>query len=70
MKRTSCRTKTPSGKAAPARRTRSSAAGAARHKPRALRDAQSRATLVFRDFVRQLEKLAVAKPGPAPGASR
>ena len=30
-------------------------------KPKAARDGQSRATLVFRDFVRQLEKLD-AKP--------
>lgn len=34
----------------------------ARSKPRAAREAQSRASLVFRDFVRQLEKLDAPPP--------
>jgi hypothetical protein len=38
-------------------------------KPKGARDGQSRAALVFRDFVRQLEKLD-AKPKPARGAVR
>ncbi|HLM38561.1 MAG TPA: hypothetical protein VK434_03080 [Microvirga sp.] len=39
-------------------------------KPRAARETQSRATLVFRDFVRQLEKLDASPPKPARGAGR
>ena len=39
-------------------------------KPRAAREAQSRASLVFRDFVRQLEKLDASPPKPARGAGR
>lgn len=39
-------------------------------KPKAVREAQSRATLVFRDFVRQLEKLDAPPPKPARGAAR
>jgi hypothetical protein len=39
-------------------------------KPRAARETQSRATLVFRDFVRQLEKLDASTPKPARGAGR
>jgi len=40
------------------------------HKPKAARESQSRATTVFRDFVRQLEKLDV-KPSKQPrGAAR
>jgi hypothetical protein len=39
-------------------------------KPRAARETQSRATLVFRDFVRQLEKLDASPPKPARGARR
>ncbi|QRM28160.1 hypothetical protein [Microvirga sp. VF16] len=38
-------------------------------KPKAARDGQSRAALVFRDFVRQLEKLD-AKPKIVRGAAR
>ena len=39
-------------------------------KPRAARATQSRASLVFRDFVRQLEKLYASPPKPARGAGR
>ena len=39
-------------------------------KPKAARDGQSRAALVFRDFVRQLEKLDANPPKPARGAAR
>jgi hypothetical protein len=39
-------------------------------KPRAARETQSRASLVFRDFVRQLEKLDASPPKPARGAGR
>ncbi|MBF9232053.1 hypothetical protein [Microvirga alba] len=39
-------------------------------KPKAAREAQSRATIVFRDFVRQLEKLDAPPPKPARGAAR
>ncbi len=39
-------------------------------KPKAARESQSRATLVFRDFVRQLEKLDVKPPKTARGAAR
>jgi hypothetical protein len=39
-------------------------------KPRAARETQSRACLVFRDFVRQLEKLDAGPPKPARGAGR
>ena len=39
-------------------------------KPKAARAAQSRATLVFRDFVRQLEKLDARPPKPVRGAAR
>ena len=39
-------------------------------KPKAARDGQSRATLVFRDFVRQLEKLDTRPPKPARGGAR
>ncbi len=39
-------------------------------KPKATRESQSRATLVFRDFVRQLEKLDVKPPKTARGAAR
>jgi len=38
-------------------------------KPRAERNGQSRSSLVFRDFVRQLEKLD-AKPVKAPRGAR
>jgi hypothetical protein len=37
-------------------------------KPKAVRNGPSRASLVFRDFVRQLEKLDVKPPKPARGA--
>jgi len=37
-------------------------------KPRPNRTGQSRAALVFRDFVRQLEKLDARPPKPARGA--
>lgn len=39
-------------------------------KPKAARDGQSRAALVFRDFVRQLEKLDSRQPRPARGDAR
>ncbi|WP_262027638.1 hypothetical protein [Microvirga sp. Mcv34] len=39
-------------------------------KPKAARDGQGRATLVFRDFVRQLEKLDVKPPKTIRGAVR
>jgi len=39
-------------------------------KPKAAREAQSRASLVFRDFVRQLEKLDARPPKTARGAGR
>jgi hypothetical protein len=39
-------------------------------KPKAARETQSRAALVFRDFVRQLEKLDDRGPKGARGASR
>ena len=39
-------------------------------KPRVVRATQSRASLVFRDFVRQLEKLDASPPKPARGAGR
>ena len=39
-------------------------------KPRAARETQSRASLVFRDFVRQFEKLDAGPPKPARGAGR
>ncbi|MEE1654870.1 hypothetical protein VB618_01575 [Microvirga sp. CF3062] len=39
-------------------------------KPKAARESQIRATLVFRDFVRQLEKLDVKPPKSARGAAR
>jgi hypothetical protein len=39
-------------------------------KPKAAREAQSRATLVFRDFVRQLEKLDTRPPKAVRGATR
>ena len=39
-------------------------------KPRAARATQSRASLVFRDFVRQLEKLDASPPKPSRGAGR
>jgi hypothetical protein len=39
-------------------------------KPKAARESQTRATLVFRDFVRQLEKLDVKLPKTARGAAR
>ena len=48
--------------------TRSSSRPA--RKPKAVREAQSRATLVFRDFVRQLEKLDARPPKSAQGAAR
>ncbi|WP_445501836.1 hypothetical protein [Microvirga sp. G4-2] len=38
-------------------------------KPKAVRNGQSRASLVFRDFVRQLEKLD-AKPDKSPRGAR
>jgi hypothetical protein len=38
--------------------------------PKAARDGQRRAALVFRDFVRQLEKLDAKPPKPARGAAR
>lgn len=37
-------------------------------KPKAERGGQSRASLIFRDFVRQLEKLDARTPKPARGA--
>jgi len=37
-------------------------------KPKAERGGQSRASLVFRDFVRQLEKLDARSPRPSRGA--
>jgi hypothetical protein len=39
-------------------------------KPKAVRETQSRATLVFRDFVRQLEKLDTRPPKTAREAAR
>jgi hypothetical protein len=36
-------------------------------KPKAAREPQARASLVFRDFVRQLEKLDARPPKPARG---
>jgi hypothetical protein len=39
-------------------------------KPKAARESQTRATLVFRDFVRQLEKLDVKPSQTARGAAR
>ena len=48
--------------------TRSTARPA--RKPKLTRDSQSRATLVFRDFVRQLEKLDAKPPKPARGGAR
>jgi hypothetical protein len=39
-------------------------------KPKAARESQTRATIVFRDFVRQLEKLDVNPPKSARGAAR
>ena len=39
-------------------------------KPRVVRATQSRASLVFRDFMRQLEKLDASPPKPARGAGR
>jgi hypothetical protein len=39
-------------------------------KPKAARDGQSRAALVFRDFVRQLEKLDAKPRTAARGAAR
>ncbi len=39
-------------------------------KPKPARDRQGRASLVFRDFVRQLEKLDAKPPRPVQGAQR
>lgn len=39
-------------------------------KPKAAREAQNRATLVFRDFVRHLEKLDAKPPKPAREGAR
>ncbi|GEO17527.1 hypothetical protein [Microvirga aerophila] len=39
-------------------------------KPKAARETQSRASLVFRDFVRQLEKLDAPSPKAGRGAAR
>jgi hypothetical protein len=39
-------------------------------KPKAMRDGQNRASLVFRDFVRQLEKLDAKPLKQARGAQR
>ena len=39
-------------------------------KPRVVRATQSRASLVFRDFMRQLEKLDASPPKPVRGAGR
>ena len=39
-------------------------------KPKAARESQTRATLVFRDFVRQLERLDVKPPKSTRGAAR
>ncbi len=39
-------------------------------KPKAARESQTRATLVFRDFVRQLEKLDAKPSKAARGAQR
>ena len=39
-------------------------------KPKAARESRTRATLVFRDFVRQLEKLDTKPPNTARGAAR
>ncbi|MBM6592385.1 hypothetical protein [Microvirga pudoricolor] len=63
MKTSSRRTKTPSGEA----KARRAGSVAPKATPRA---ARNRATLIFRDFVRQLEKLSVAEPKPGPGAHR
>ena len=45
-------------------------ASRALRKPKAAREGQTRAALVFRDFVRQLEKLDVKPPKTARGAAR
>ena len=45
-------------------------ASRAPHKLKAAREGQTRAALVFRDFVRQLEKLDVKPPKTARGAAR
>jgi hypothetical protein len=45
-------------------------ASRAPRKPKAAREGQTRAALVFRDFVRQLEKLDVKPPKTARGAAR
>ena len=45
-------------------------ASRAPRKPKAAREGQNRAALVFRDFVRQLEKLDVKPPKAARGAAR
>ncbi len=39
-------------------------------KPKGARDTQSRASLVFRDFVRQLEKLDACPPKAGRGVAR
>ena len=39
-------------------------------KPKAARESQTRATLVFRDFVRQLEKLDTRPPKIVRGGAR
>jgi len=39
-------------------------------KPKAARETQSRASLVFRDFVRQLEKLDARAPKAGRGAAQ
>ena len=39
-------------------------------KPKAARESQTRATLVFRDFVRQLEKLDAGSLAKPPKAAR
>jgi hypothetical protein len=40
------------------------------HKPKAAREGQNRSALVFRDFVRQLEKLDAKPPKASRGAQR
>jgi hypothetical protein len=45
-------------------------ASRAPRKPKAAREGQNRAALVFRDFVRQLEKLDAKPLEPARGAVR
>ena len=45
-------------------------ASRAPRKPKAAREGQTRATLVFRDFVRQLEKLDAKPVVPTRGAAR